>query len=202
MRSSETSFNPDLCPEQLSHWHNSTGEESLPAHLLSWLDDRASLTARLQQHCQLFRVEVLRQGPNKAIPAELALLKELGIEDESCLVREVLLLCDSQPWVFARTLMPESALTGKFERFRDLDDQPLGPMLFSDPDIHRGPMHRLRVESDQLDCPLWGRRSAFLLAGKPVLVSEVFLPGSAAYPDNNHQKVSLWRGSQDDCYAG
>ncbi len=106
------------------------------------------------------------------------------------MVREVELLCDGVPWVFARTLIPASSLTGAARQLTRLGERPLGEVLFTHRQMQRGvtemarltPRHRLfadasgrlerRVES------VWGRRTLFYLAGKPLLVNEIFLPDS------------------------
>jgi len=105
------------------------------------------------------------------------------------LVRQVKLLCGNQPWVFARTVIPHSTFRGKQRRLAHLGNKPLGAMLFADTSMRRGeleiasivPGQRLfdLATSDLKKKPemIWGRRSVFYLSGKPLLVSEIFLPG-------------------------
>jgi chorismate--pyruvate lyase len=104
-------------------------------------------------------------------------------------MREVRLLCNDDPWVFARTLIPLSSRQGRCQRLLHLGTRPLGEVLFNDPRSRRGEMEvaRFRTEhvlhrraldgtgQERLD-PVWGRRSVFHLDGKPLLVCEVFLP--------------------------
>jgi chorismate--pyruvate lyase len=66
----------------------------------------------------------------------------------------------------------------------------LGDILFRDKSMRRSPMQIARIETGELfhdwslrgvklsaDAgPVWGRRSVFRLSGKPLLVSEIFLP--------------------------
>lgn len=94
------------------------------------------------------------------------------------------------PWVFARSILPLSTLTGRQRRLRRLDARPLGALLFADPSMRRGPMQLGQVASLNLPLPggadentglLWGRRSVFFLDGKPLLVSEIFLPAFSPY---------------------
>ena len=107
---------------------------------------------------------------------------------ERALIREVQLLCGETPWVFARTVIPVRTLTGAQRRLAWLGSRPLGAYLFADPAMQRGPvelvcirpgaeMYQAAVKS-LADHPgsLWGRRSLFRLAGKPLLVCEMFLP--------------------------
>ncbi len=85
--------------------------------------------------------------------------------------------------------MPLKTLTGAERRFQRLGGKPLGDVLFSGKPKARGPLeiarilpqHRLfRLAIADLDVEsreLWGRRSVFYLHAKPMLVTEVFLPG-------------------------
>jgi len=112
---------------------------------------------------------------------------------ELAIVREVELVCYGEPWVFARTLIPARSVQGAARRLTFLGDRPLGEVLFADPHMQRGevqmarikPRHRLFAratrhmgEVDQI----WGRRSLFELADKPLLVNEIFLPNMPERP--------------------
>lgn len=159
----------------------------VPVNTQSWLRDSGSLTARLKSACrESFRVRLLNQGWGRPLHGESRLL---GIGPrEIAVVREVELLCDGIPWVFARTLIPASSLEGAARRLTRLGERPLGEVLFTDRRMHRDvtemarltPRHRLFAEavsrSDQRAGSLWGRRTLFYLAGKPLLVNEIFLP--------------------------
>ena len=56
-------------------------------------------------------------------------------------IREVQLLGDGQPWVFARTLIPADTLRGRGRRLTRLGTRPLGEVLFTDPGVRRGPVN-------------------------------------------------------------
>jgi len=160
----------------------------VPEPILRWLLDPASLTRRVQSACAgRFRVDVLVQGWARP---QLNEMQELGIRSHSwAFVREVQLLCDEQPWVFARTVIPRTTLTGPRRRLTRLKTRPLGAVLFADPTMERGPVEIARLTpGDRLypevvhnlaspPASIWGRRSVFTLAGYPLLVSEIFLPG-------------------------
>jgi chorismate--pyruvate lyase len=104
------------------------------------------------------------------------------------LVREVELHCAGRPWVFARTLIPPVSLRGAGRRLARLRDRPLGAVLFADPGVQRGPVevarllpqHLLfrRAAASLVGHPplLWARRTLFYMAGRPLLINEVFLP--------------------------
>lgn len=101
------------------------------------------------------------------------------------MLREVVLMGHNQPWVFARSLLPLTSLTGPLRHLRKQGTSPLGAFLFSQPHLQRSPIalglisrHHAYVPAELMgDAPVWGRRSIFYVAGEPLLVSEVFLPG-------------------------
>lgn len=159
----------------------------IPAEMLAWLLDPTSLTKRLQAACSgQFSVQVLNQGWARPMLNEsLALdVRRWNVG----LVRQVKLLCDNQPWVFARTVIPRKTLTGKQRHLAHLGNKPLGAVLFSDSNMKRGEVEIASIvpgqqlfdlaTSDLKKKPekIWGRRSVFYLSGKPLLVSEIFLP--------------------------
>ena len=161
----------------------------LPAGLLGWLLDSGSLTSKLVDCCTDgdFSVRLVSQGWTRPLRSERAML---GIsKSEVALTRQVLLLCDDVPWVFARTLIPASSFRGKAKRLAYLKSKPLGAVLFSDPHTVRETMEIARLgkehllnqyantHADMTETELWGRRTLFLYAQKPLLVNEIFLPG-------------------------
>jgi chorismate lyase len=159
----------------------------VPAALLPWLIDTASLTRRLQQLCPHdFNVRLLEQRWQRPLRNER---RALGMRDhERGLVRQVHLACGVLPLVFARTVIPAGTLRGSLRRFAHLGNRPLGALLFADRRVRRGgieiaeitPEHALyRVITGgqgAVEGAIWGRRSVFTLAGCPLLVGEIFLP--------------------------
>ncbi len=159
----------------------------VPALVAEWLCDRGSLTTRLKSRCrEQFRVQVLNQGWGRPGLSESRMLRMRAAE--RAVIREVRLLCDGEPCVFARTLIPASSLQGPARSLTLLGERPLGAVLFADPKARRGamqmtrlqPRHRLYQRAlNGLDCDpgeIWGRRTLFHLAGHPLLVNEIFLP--------------------------
>ena len=101
---------------------------------------------------------------------------------KSALVRQVLLCCDDKPLVYARTVIPASTIQGAQRRFANMGNRPLGAMLFADRTMRREPVVVAKLPEGlindhvQTDESVWGRRSVFRVSGKPMLVSEYFLP--------------------------
>ncbi len=182
-------------PVTLSNFWHDANDSSLDENLKSWLLDPASLTLRLKSHCHEFKVELLGQQVEKCQESEAV---DLIIAGEEVLVREVLLFCDDIPQVFARSLLPLSSLTGAEQALANLGTQSLGQVMFNNPSLKRktievaefdatSTVSQLANKLSGVTQPLvsanslWGRRSIFILENKPLMVSEVFLPGAFAY---------------------
>jgi chorismate--pyruvate lyase len=159
----------------------------LPADLRPWLLDTASLTQRVISICSgQFSVRVLSQRWTRPMRNECL---RLGMQAGGhALVRQVELLCNDVPLVYARTVIPRSTLRGRAQRLAKLGSRSLGATLFADPAMRRSELELVRLskrdalfarlvdlDHAKADC-LWGRRSVFTLSGKPLLVSEIFLP--------------------------
>lgn len=171
------------------HWfgHQHYRELSIPEGIADWLMDPSSLTARLLRTCPgAFEVRLLGQRRTRPDPSEArALGLRLGAEVVS---REVQLLCEDEPVVFARSIIPFATLHGRHRRLAFLGERPLGAYLFAQTSLVRDqvelscirPGERLyEIATAGLDVGgdcIWGRRSLFRLGNKRLLVSEFFLP--------------------------
>ncbi len=175
---------------QFFRWKTSPSLAGAPVHLHPWLADPGSLTARILSRCKRFRVAVLRETQARPLAEESDLLDLPPMRH--AWIREVLLLADDVPVVFAHRALSPKDLTGAWHMARAIGSRPLGAALFRDPGITRGPLtccrltashplHRAAPAALSETFPtLWARRSRFCRNGKPLLVTEVFLPGMAA----------------------
>ena len=155
----------------------------MPENLGPWLIDNGSLTRKLVALSKdQFEVEVLRQEVATPDAAEANALKIT--QKTPVMIREVVLKGRGRPWVFARSILPMTTMTGRLAGLRTLSNQPLGELLFQDPSMTREPLEMACLPARILsvpaalaagDEPLWARRSVFFLDRKPLLVSEVFL---------------------------
>jgi len=159
----------------------------IPQGLVSWLLDSGSLTDRLKAACGgCFEVCVVDEGWQRP---RLDEARALGIPHSQIgWIRQVHLLCDGTPWVFARTVVPVSTLSGAQRRLAHLGNRPLGAFLFADPGMRRGPVELACIREGlsmfneassglkRKPAEIWGRRSIFRVGGKPLLVTELFLP--------------------------
>ena len=156
----------------------------------TWLIDRGSLTQRLQAKSRYFNVRALRL--NRAKP-QMDEAKILNIpQQQSALLREVLLLDQQQPLIFAHSVLPDKSVRGAWLGLSRLGNKPLGAALFSDPQVTRTPLEYKKINRQHalyrqaikhLENPptsLWARRSVFQLSSAferhAIMVTEVFLP--------------------------
>jgi chorismate--pyruvate lyase len=146
-----------------------------PAALVPWLTDDSSLTQRLVERCgSRFHVELIAQRRLRPAPGEA---RALGLRAGAfALVREVYLCCGEQRWVYARTVIPDATASGRYRRLRRLGENPLGAFLFAQPQLARGPLEIALAPATALAQEAWGRRSVFRVAGRPLMVTEYFLP--------------------------
>ena len=161
---------------------------AVPEAAWSWITEPGSLTRRVQDGCDgVFDLRLLRQGWGEALPSERRLLR--ADRHGRDLIREVELLCDGAPRIFARTVLPARSLIGRTRELSRLGTRPLGAVLFADPTTRRGTVEFARLSPAHAlfavatahavgDRPaeLWARRTVYRYAGRPLLVNEIFLP--------------------------
>ncbi|MCP5128305.1 MAG: chorismate lyase [Pseudomonadales bacterium] len=160
----------------------------LPGTCRPWLLDDSSLTVRLIELNQGdFRVQRRYQGWQTPLLSESKLL---GVPvRQRALVREVGLMLADQTVVFARSVFPVASLTGDLTHLRYLQNKSLGAILFKYPGMRRSPFELARMAGDSeylpsdlhQSTPAWGRRSRFVIGGRSLMVSEVFLEGFAPW---------------------
>jgi len=128
-----------------------------------------------------FSVRVISQRWQKLEAKEAAAMKLNNVR--SALIRQVLLCCNEQPLVYARTVIPVTTIQGAQRRYANIGNRPLGAMLFADRTMKREEVQVAMLAAKheankytEIGGPIWGRRSVFRVSGKPLLVSEFFLP--------------------------
>lgn len=151
-----------------------------------WLRDHGSLTRRIQQRCKQFGVRNVCDCLMTVAHDETALLAHPP--RQKIYTREVFLLADNRPVVFAHSVVAPQHLRGAWHSLQNLGSRPLAALLFTHPLVQRAPLHYRMLKPGHplyrraiaaLDTPppgLWARRSLFTLHGTPLLVTEVFLP--------------------------
>lgn len=166
-----------------AHWRKgSLLRQASPQAQRHWLFDPRSLTDKLVAYAAGdFSVSVLRQRIGRPLFSEA---RQLGLSHmRHALIREVALIGQGEPWVYARTVVPLSSLGGSLKQLHHLGNRSLGSALFADPTIRRGELHISKIGPDYLPAlpllqnstPCWGRRSEFTFNHQSLLVTEVFL---------------------------
>ncbi|WP_443020672.1 chorismate lyase, partial [Shigella flexneri] len=140
---------------------------------LDWLLLEDSMTKRFEQQGKKVSVTVIREGfvGQQDVALELSQLPQ----EPRYWLREILLCADGEPWLAGRTVVPESTLSGPELALQKLGKTPLGRYLFTSSTLSRDFIEIGR------DAELWGRRSRLRLSGKPLLLTELFLPASPLY---------------------
>ncbi|MDO4693802.1 MAG: chorismate lyase [Eikenella sp.] len=144
------------------------------APALAALMRRQSLTAALMATGAAFAVDVRRQGRAQDLWADEC----LPAEAEAFYAREVHLLLDGVPVVWARSVCADDAAGWK--QVLDCGVQPLGARLFGGGiRAARSPFAFARVPAGWLDGAegsVWARRSVFAAGGEVLGLTECFLP--------------------------
>jgi len=141
--------------------------------------DPGSLTQRLRKLSGGdFRVQVIEEGWHMPKIGERALFTG-NTARQLMWSRSVLLLGMGEPWVAAHSLIPVSSLRGSLRQMIKLRDRPLGGFLFKHPGLRRLNPQITRLADH------WGRRSVFILDGRPLLVAEFFLPALLRWQDQS-----------------
>jgi chorismate lyase len=193
-----------LTPQQAARRHisrherwfatESTRLHPIPLPARHWVMLRTSLTAHIAQELDApVSVRVLSERRDRFLRSERELL---GVTSRIGRVREVQLEVRGQPYVVARTVFPESTARGLNRGLLQLGNRALGSLLFG---AMRAPValrqYTLMTPSSSLwrmlrghlptnATRLWARRAVHSLHGRPLLVTEVFLPGLVARSSN------------------
>jgi chorismate--pyruvate lyase len=156
--------------------------------LRAWLCETGSLTQRVVSTCTAdapFNLQLLKRGFAPAHRDELPLL---GMHDRAR-VREILLKRGNEPLVFAHSVISHRDLRGAWAILDGIGGRSLGSILFHDHTVKRGALHFRRIDKrhplfakalrwcgNLQPTELWARRAVFERRGRPLIVTEVFLP--------------------------
>lgn len=173
---------------RLAHWYNHVNAVDAPGHLRHWLTDPGSLTYKLKARCDTFAVRHLSQGMERCCREDSQALGMAG--RGKVMQREVILLCDNQPVVYACSTVLSNAMRRDWPFLASLGSKPLGEKLFTDVRIARQPLQYARLDAShpamlratlalgvaQVAPTCHARRSVFCRHGGIMLVTEIFLP--------------------------
>jgi chorismate lyase len=188
-----------------------TGIRPMPSsrRMSAWLQVDGSLSARIASVSGRLTVRVLRQGPVRLQPA--------AAERLGCLAgapahgREVILLADGVPVVYARSVLLAVHARGTWKAIRGLGSRSLADLLFGQPAAQRSgfefarfapgsrlaaTVHRRWRDATGADWgrrEVWARCSVFSRRGAPLLVTECFAPAIAAFDAPQRARAVPWR---------
>jgi chorismate--pyruvate lyase len=168
-----------------------------PLQWQSWLSDTGSLTQKIERAIgQKLEVVVLRDCRQNLNSDES---RYFHFKIKRCRIREVLLCANGMPLVMANSIIPGSSSSGTNHEVLRLGKKPLGAVLFAKTRMRskKKPLREIaRLDKrnilwkkcfqqyQNLPAVSWARRTLYQLKGRPLLVSEVFLPALLNYPNN------------------
>ena len=137
--------------------------------ILSWLNESGSITSRIKSFSN-FRLKLLRDGPGEVNAAEDDLIIKNYKENN---IREVVLFSDEEPFIYAKSILPLETIRLGLDALGNLKENPLGDILFSNPEIKKKYMLFAKFESNKRI--FYGRKGIYTVKGYPFSVCEIFL---------------------------
>lgn len=158
-------------PKQISSWITSKEfhNESIDTHVKSWLTETGPITNRIKSN-GTFKLELIKDevGTVNRIDANF-----LGEDLGEIKIREVLLLSNNKPKVFARSLIPNRTIEKGLSELGELGSKPLGDILFEKEIFKK--IETVFAKFSESGNLYWGRKSKYLVKVYPLSVMEIFL---------------------------
>ena len=155
---------------KLTSWMSETKSlEVQNNEILSWLIEPGSITSRIKSFSD-FKLKLLRDGPGEVDAAEDDLIISNYKENN---IREVLLYSDEEPLIYAKSIIPLETIRLGLGVLGNLKENPLGDILFSNPEIKKEYMLFSKFESNKKI--FYGRKGIYTVKGYPFSVCEIFL---------------------------
>lgn len=168
---------------------------------MNWLSRPSPIVSR-SKRTWMMRPGALTKGLRDIGRVELKILKQdigaLQREEAKLLnlpirslvwTRQISMWIDGELCVVARSVAPLRDTHGVWRGVKGLNTRPLADILYQDPSINRSsfevsrvrcaaPLYLIAKKTLRSACPnaLYARRSVFWRTGKPLMVSECFLP--------------------------
>ncbi len=162
------------------HWYDlNTVPDQPPPAWRYWLEVPGSLTQALKERTSAFSVQVLAE---RELTLETPLHAFAGqAQARHCWSRQVALCHGGTPWVLAHTLVTRASLNGSLADLTQLNNRPLGELLFTTSGVRKDLLQVTRTPNG------WGRRSRYWLHDAPILVAEFFMESLISH---EHQRLS------------
>ena len=155
---------------KLTSWMSETKSlEVQNNEILSWLNEPRSITSRIKSFSD-FKLKLLRDGPGEVDPIDDDLIISNYEENN---IREVVLYSDEEPLIYAKSIIPLETIRLGLGLLGNLKENPLGDILFSNPEIKKKYMIFAKFESNKKI--FYGRKGIYTVKGYPFSVCEIFL---------------------------
>ena len=155
---------------KLTLWMSETKSlEIRNKEILSWLNESGSITSRIKSFSN-FKLKLLRDGPGEVDIIDDDLIISNYKENN---IREVILLSDEEPLIYAKSIIPLETIRLGLGILGNLKENPLGDILFSNPEIKKKYMLFAKFQSNEEI--FYGRKGIYTVKGYPFSVCEIFL---------------------------
>ena len=145
---------------KLTSWMSETKSlEVQNKEILSWLNEPGSITSRIKSFSN-FRLKLLRDGPGEVDITEDDLIVENYEENNT---REVILYSDEKPLIYAKSIIPLATIRLGLGVLGNLKENPLGDILFSNPEIKKKYMLFAKFQSNEKI--FYGRKGIYTVKG-------------------------------------
>ena len=160
--------------KQISSWISFEKMDGLLVNknIKSWLVEKGPITKRIKSE-ESFQLNLLKDEISYVEDVE----KEfLDVISNNIKVREVILMGNNIPRVYAKSLIPIRTIDEGFSKLGKLGTKPLGDILFEKEIFKKTDM--VYAQFQNKDSMFWGRKTKYLVKNMPLSVMEVFLINS------------------------
>ena len=157
--------------KQITPWMTSRNMSRLikSQNIKSWLLEKGPITKRISKNYE-FELNLLKDDIASISQEERDFLCH---DDRDIKVREVILLADRSPLVYAKSLIPSATIKYGFAELGKLGRKPLGDILFEKEIFFK--TNVMYAEFSYNENIFWGRKTRYLVKELPLSVMEVFL---------------------------
>ena len=138
-------------------------------NIKSWLIEKGPITKRIKSE-ESFKLNLIKDEISAVNDSEKKFLEETS---DNIKVREVILLGNNIPRVYAKSLIPIRTIENGFSRLGELGTKPLGDILFEKEIFEKTDV--VYAQFQDKDSIFWGRKTKYIVKNMPLSVMEVFL---------------------------
>jgi len=138
-------------------------------NIKSWLIEKGPITKRIKSE-ESFKLNLIKDEISAVDDSEKKFLEE---SSDKIKVREVILMGNNIPRVYAKSLIPIRTIENGFSRLGELGTKPLGDILFEKEIFKK--TNVVYAQFQDQDSIFWGRKTKYIVKNMPLSVMEVFL---------------------------